>query len=179
MKNSLMSTNSITAILIVYTVIFWLLFGISFISSMPINSAGNTLDWKAMSVRNTSKNVVTQTAIEQNSEQFHPMSNNLIDEALPLVTSVYAGIAEHVDSITLHMRKGRGRNKKHKPQIIEKLDGEVEELQAELKTLKEKVSPMENVVKSELSAYKSSLASNCFTFLNQALTHISDKKQNQ
>ncbi len=114
--------------------------------SVPFSSEGVSVanDWDVMGMRATGSHSIvfnqvyipeTSVALARPRNEFHPVWNLVIGVAMPLIMSVYVGIAERAQDIAIAIGKKYHRNQKHLPYILGKMKNSLMSAQAQWRAM--------------------------------------------
>ena len=114
--------------------------------AVPMRTEGVTLadDWDVMGMRATGSQTIVfdcvfvpdgSISLQRPRDEFHPVWGVVLTVALPLIMSVYVGLAEKAFDIAVRIGKKYQRNQKHMPYIIGKLNNKLLSAQTQLKAM--------------------------------------------
>jgi len=97
--------------------------------SVPFKSPGISLlnNWQAMGMRGTGSNSVklekvfipdTAISLRRPRGEFHPVWNVILTVAMPLIVSVYLGIAQKAERIAIDHARNQKKNRPYIPELI-------------------------------------------------------------
>lgn len=103
--------------------------------SIPMNSPNLRIEptWKTLGMRGTASNDVVidghvvpeaAVALKRNAGEWHPLFQIIAMIAIPLIYSVYVGVAEHARAIALDLAKKR-RSDPHIAQLVGRMETEL------------------------------------------------------
>lgn len=155
--------------------------------SVPFSAEGVNIldDWHVMSMRGTGSQTIefnnvfvsdASIALERSRDEFHPVWNLVITVAMPLIMSVYTGIAERAQEIAIAIGKKYARNQKHMPYIIGKMNNELIGVQAQWKAMMERTNnfdfQLDKSLAGEIVSLKTNIADSCISVVSQAMEGI-------
>lgn len=100
--------------------------------SVPIKSTGVSVlnNWQALGMRGTGSHSVklekvfipeTAITLRRPRGKFHPVWNVILTVAMPLIMSVYLGIAQKAASIAINSAKNQKKNRPYLPELVGEL----------------------------------------------------------
>ncbi len=113
---------------------------------VPLSTEGVSIldDWDVMGMRGTGSHGIafenvfvpeSAIALERSRDEFHPVWNVVLTVAMPLIMSVYVGIAERALEIAIAKGKNYGRNQEHIRYCIGKLNNKLVAARTQWKTM--------------------------------------------
>jgi len=155
--------------------------------SVPLNSKGVTIldDWDVLGMRATGSQTIdfenvfipdSAIALARPRTGYHSVWDLVIGVAMPLIMSVYVGIAEKAMEIAITLGKKYPRNQMHLPYIIGKMNNSLISAQTQWKAMVAKVEDF-NFKPSgsntlEMLSLKSNVAEACIHTVSQAMDAI-------
>ncbi|AUP77632.1 acyl-CoA dehydrogenase family protein [Flavivirga eckloniae] len=154
---------------------------------VKLNTEGvSTLDdWDVMGMRGTgSQSLVfeevfvpeTAIALERDRDIFHPVWNVVLTVAMPLIMSVYVGIAEKAMEIAVTKGKTYQRNQEHIKYIIGKLYNKFIQAEMQWRAMLEIANDFEFTIDQDNSvdilSLKSNIADACIETVSEAMDAI-------
>lgn len=155
--------------------------------AVPFSAEGVKVldDWDVIGMRGTGSQTIefnnvfvpdTAIALERPQDEFHPVWNLVITVALPLVMSAYVGIAERAQQIAINIGKKYGRNQKHMPYIIGKMNNDLMSAQCQLKCMIDRTNnfdfELNKTISGEMATLKTNVADACISTVAQAMEGI-------
>ncbi|WP_436515826.1 acyl-CoA dehydrogenase family protein [Ekhidna sp. To15] len=155
--------------------------------SVPLSTSGVFIldDWHVMSMRSTGSQTIefkdvfvpeSSIALERPRDEFHPVWNLVITVAMPLIMSAYVGIAEKAQHIAIEIGKKYGRNQKHLPYIIGKMNNNLLSAQTQWKAMYERTNNfqfnLEKEITGEMVSLKTNTVDACIATVSQAMEAI-------
>ncbi len=138
---------------------------------VPLNAEGVSLmdDWDVMGMRGTgSQGIVfehvfvpdTAIALERNRDEFHPVWNVVLTVAMPLIMSVYVGLAERAMELVIAKGKSNARKQEHLKFCIGKLNNHLVAAQTQWRAMYTLTNEFEFDLEQDNSALMLSLKTN-------------------
>lgn len=152
--------------------------------SVPLNKEGISIldDWQVMSMRGTGSQSIQMEnvfipdaaiALNRPAEGFPPVWNLVLSVALPLIMSVYVGLAEKALEVSIDLGKKNKRNQPHFNYMIGKMNNSLISTKAQWIAMQAitnnfEVLPNENL-SIEMVSYKTNIADACMHTVQEAL----------
>lgn len=158
--------------------------------AVPLKAKGVSLldDWDVMGMRGTGSQTIlfNQVFVPEGAislvrprNGFHPVWDVVLTVALPLIMSVYVGLAEAALQIAIGMGKVYGRNQKHLPYIIGKINNSVVSARTQWQAMVRLTNNMDFKPSSdatvEMVSLKSNVAEACMQTVSEAMDAIGGK----
>ena len=151
---------------------------------VPIKSDGVTLlnNWRMLGMRATGSHSVKLTGVfvpeaavylRRTRGVFHPVFNVIIAVAMPLVTSVYVGIAQNAARITVDAAKNQSRQKPYLASAIGAMRNELTSAELHLQDMIRITNDLDvqpvNEVGQEMMSRKTNCANACIGVVTKAM----------
>lgn len=155
--------------------------------AVPLKAKGVSLldDWDVMGMRGTGSQTIlfSQVYVPDGAitlarprNGFHPVWDVVLTVALPLIMSVYVGLAEAALQVAIGMGKIYGRNQKHLPYIIGKINNNLVSARTQWQAMVRLADDIEfrpsSDVTVEMVSLKSNVAEACIQTVSEAMDAI-------
>jgi alkylation response protein AidB-like acyl-CoA dehydrogenase len=156
-----------------------------FAASLKAKGVSLLDDWDVMGMRGTGSQTIVfdqvfipdgAIVLSRPQNEYHPVWDVVLTVAMPLIMAVYVGIAEHSLEIAISVGKKYGRNQKHLPYIIGKMNNSLVGAKTQWRAMVALANDIDFKPSSEITvemvSLKTNVAQGCIQTVEQAMDAI-------